>query len=202
MPLNSDDAAWLPTTWSPDYSYDHHPAIEMAWLVSGNEGEKLALLNNRNIVKEFIEVPDGRQIADDNTRVCLRCRSREYLAGPNKNAWADHQKFVGTKISHYHHPLLELPDPDQNDTVAWVLKFDSNKTIIDQYGVKAPKTPLFLKANSETGKSARAHMLIGLEMRELKRKLTSKNLMRQFRSLNNPGFLLLLLPILIMVVLS
>ena len=38
LPANRDDGKALTLSWSYDSSYDPHPAVEQAWLVSGNEG--------------------------------------------------------------------------------------------------------------------------------------------------------------------
>ena len=48
-----------------DSEYDPHPAVEVAWLVSGNEGwsKKPAFMQGPVIVKDFLEIPDG--IPDD-----------------------------------------------------------------------------------------------------------------------------------------
>ena len=44
-----------------DTEYDPHPAIEVAWLVSGNEGwsKKLAIMQSPVIAKEYVEIPDS-----------------------------------------------------------------------------------------------------------------------------------------------
>ena len=49
IPENRDDGKALTLSWSYDSSYDPHPAVEQAWLVSGNEGwsRKLAILEGR-----------------------------------------------------------------------------------------------------------------------------------------------------------
>ena len=53
LPENRDDGKALTLSWSYDSSYDPHPAVESAWLVSGNEGwkKKLAVLSSNNVVK-------------------------------------------------------------------------------------------------------------------------------------------------------
>ena len=48
----------------PDSEYDPHPAVEVAWLVSGNEGyeKKLAVLMGSGSFasrKDYIEIPDA-----------------------------------------------------------------------------------------------------------------------------------------------
>jgi len=143
LPFNSDDASWLPTSWSVDYSYDHHPAVEMAWLVSGNEGKKLGLFDRNNKIIEHVEVPDGRPMTDEQTRLLPLGAGNEY--GRYENPWRDHENFVKEKIKTYYHPLLELPNPDTNDTVAWLFKSDYNNTEFKKRNsVKVPKAPIFL----------------------------------------------------------
>ena len=56
-----------------------HPAVEQAWLVSGNEGwgRKLGIMRGQ-IINEFIEIPDGIIIDDEGKRI-LNNPSRWYL---------------------------------------------------------------------------------------------------------------------------
>ena len=80
LPYNRDGVAGLPKSWDTDTGYDRHPAIEVAWLVSGNEGwqRKLAVTGGGTLVNEFIEVPDGVVADDDGSRV-LKQSQRAYL---------------------------------------------------------------------------------------------------------------------------
>ena len=115
-----------------DSGFDSHPAVEVAWLVSGNEGyqKKLGIFSSSgpfgNSLSDFLDVPDGI-LADD--------RLPPY--GSETNAWLDFEKVVKTDKffgltkplteRSYHHPLIDLPDPDlpsapdSNETV-WILK--------------------------------------------------------------------------------
>ena len=150
LPFNGDDAIALTDSWEYDASYDHHPAIEMSWLVSGNEGSKLGIIQPLSgKVVEHIEVPDGRPVTDEQTRILPVNAGYEY--GKKDNAWRDHRNLVETKLTNYYHPLLPLPDPDENETMAWVLKrpFGEDEDLINKNGVKVPKTPLFLKGQQD-----------------------------------------------------
>ena len=117
----------------PDSEYDPHPAVEVAWLVSGNEGyeKKLATLQGTSdyaTTLDYIEIPDSIE------------KEQRYFNGSQTsygledNAWLDYQKVVQNTLSNldtlnynpqYYHPLIELPDPDDsqypNQTI-WMLK--------------------------------------------------------------------------------
>ena len=154
LPFNGDDAISLTDSWDVDSTYDHHPAIEMAWLVSGNEGKKLALLDSRGKVTEHIEVPDGRPKTSEG-RIIPIDAGQEY--GTDENAWQDHKNLVlyNTKLD-YHHPYLELSDPDENDSVTWLLNQPVTEEVhvrikdvkskglfdVDSFRVKVRKTAL------------------------------------------------------------
>ncbi len=147
LPFNGDDAVSLTDSWDADGTFDHHPAIEMSWLISGNEGKKLALLGGNGMVKEHIEVPDGRAVTSEGNRLLPVDAGYEY--GEFSNDWRDHRNVVENKLRNYHHPLVELPDPDENETVAWLLDRvvgDNNHS-----KVKVPKTALH--SNDQTGKA-------------------------------------------------
>ena len=122
LPENRDDGKALTLSWSYDSSYDPHPAIETAWLVSGNEGwkKKLAVLSGNNIVREFVEVPDGIIIDDEGNRVLNQPTGGTY--GQKDAPWVDHSLVVGeiNASNNYHHPLLAIADNDQK---AWLLKY-------------------------------------------------------------------------------
>ena len=120
LPWNSETADSISSTAMNDSEYDPHPAVEVAWLVSGNEGwsPKLAFMQSSTIVRDFLEVPDG--IA----------RDQRYFTDPNggiygnaDNAWFDYQNAIDQHLENYDHPLIELTDPDEDssDTV-WILR--------------------------------------------------------------------------------
>jgi hypothetical protein len=122
LPENRDDGKALTLSWSYDSSYDPHPAVESAWLVSGNEGwkKKLAILSSNNVVREFVEVPDGIIIDDEGARVLNQPRGDTY--GQAENPWADHKLIVEdvNRSNAYYHPLLSVADDEQK---AWLLKY-------------------------------------------------------------------------------
>ena len=133
-------------TIMPDSEYDPHPAVEVAWLVSGNEGyeKKLAVLQGSGSFvsrQDYIEIPDG--IEQDQRYF----HSGQTSYGKEANAWLDYQEVVKQTFSNvssdeyapqYFHPLVELPDPDDaqfpNQTV-WMLKKPLLKSSYD------PKNP-------------------------------------------------------------
>ena len=61
LPENIDTGDSLSEYPMVSSEFDPHPAIEVAWLVSGNEGfsKKLYFGNSPNQLNEFVEVPDG-----------------------------------------------------------------------------------------------------------------------------------------------
>jgi len=122
LPFNSDKGNAITLSWSVDTSYDHHPAVEVAWLVSGNEGwnRKLAIVNPSNKIEDFIEVPDGIYVDNGGVRVIPGSRGAYY--GTDPNAWIDHQNVIQEYLKDYSHPLVELPDPLEDDSVTWILK--------------------------------------------------------------------------------
>ena len=128
-----------------DTDYDPHPEVEVAWLVSGNEGyqRKLGVFSSGGIfqsMKNLFGVPDGILAAD---------RSQPY--GTKDNAWEDYEKVVKTdnlmgeskplRERSYAHPLIGLPDPenaidpDSNETV-WILK---RPLLLDTYDENNPQ---------------------------------------------------------------
>ena len=116
-----------------DSEFDPHPAVEVAWLVSGNEGyeKKLAVLQGSGSFvsrQDYIEIPDG--IEKDQRYF----NGAQTSYGQEGNAWLDYQGVVQQNFTNqnsgifdpqYFHPLVELPDPDDiqfpNQTV-WMLK--------------------------------------------------------------------------------
>lgn len=118
-------------TIMPDSEYDPHPAVEVAWLVSGNEGydKKLAVLQGSGTFasrQDYIEIPDG--IEKDQRYF----HGGQTSYGKEDNPWQDYQAVVIENFSNqgseeyepkYFHPLIEVPDPDAfpSQTV-WMLK--------------------------------------------------------------------------------
>jgi len=129
LPENRDDGKALTLSWSYDSSYDPHPAIEQAWLVSGNEGwdRKLAIFKGET-VDEFIEVPEGIIVDDEGKRIVNNPMGGVY--GEDENPWIDHTKVVEELDASglYHHPLIALEDPigpdnpSGSDQTVWLLK--------------------------------------------------------------------------------
>ena len=120
LPRNSETADSISSTAMNDSEYDPHPAIEIAWLVSGNEGwsPKLAFMQSPTIARDFLEIPDGipmdqRYFTDPNGGIY----------GNNENAWLDYQNAIEQYLENYDHPLIDLPDPDEtaSDSV-WILR--------------------------------------------------------------------------------
>lgn len=175
LPFNNDDGGGITDSWSTDDSFDHHPAVEVAWLVSGNEGwkRKLAMVNKSKLLVDFIEIPDGRYIDDEGNRVIPGSFGNFY--GKNENPWLDHEQVV-TKLNQaelYHHPLESIPEPlglnnpeyGSKKTV-WLLR---NPLLSDKYDpqnrahqinwkdylvaepVKVMKTPVILAENANIG---------------------------------------------------
>ena len=159
LPYNRDGVAGLPKSWDTDTGYDRHPAIEVAWLVSGNEGwqRKLAVTGGGTLVNEFIEVPDGVVADDDGSRVLNNPKGLIY--GKKKNEWADHKSVVFGHLGKYSHPLKELPSPDENDSYAWLFKASDFQQGGQLYyplleSIKAPKTEVLSSSDKSSGKYA------------------------------------------------
>ncbi|MDC3284114.1 hypothetical protein OAV01_02455 [Opitutales bacterium] len=143
LPENRDNGDSITKSWLFDSRYDPHPAIEQAWLVSGNEGwnRKLAMMDGV-LVDEFIEVPDGIIIDDLGKRILNDPLGGIY--GQDDNPWVDHRKVVENLNSSrlYHHPLMAIEDPlglgnpNGSDKSVWLLKspllreeFDANNPL-------------------------------------------------------------------------
>ena len=165
VPENRDDGKALTLSWSYDSSYDPHPAIEQAWLVSGNEGwnRKLGIMKGE-IVDEFIEVPDGIIVDDEGKRILNNPQGGIY--GKDENPWVDHSSVVVEQLTNlYQHPLTDLEDPLGSgnplgsDQTVWLLRnpvlsedFDPDnpdhqstwKNYLLAEPVKVLKTPLHL----------------------------------------------------------
>ena len=120
LPWNSETADSISSTAMNDSEYDPHPAIEVAWLVSGNEGwyPKLAFMQSPTIARDFVEIPDGIP------------RDQRYFTDPNggiygseDNAWLDYQNAIERYLENYDHPLIDLPDPDESSSDSvWILR--------------------------------------------------------------------------------
>jgi len=156
LPYNSDPSNSITESWSVDTSFDHHPAVELAWLVSGNEGwhNKLAILNPIGLVQDYIEVPDGIYIDDEGNRVIPGSDGGVY--GKEENAWRDHRQVVTDQLENYFHPLSELGDPDKNDSVTWMLKAPVTKTdgTYAADPVKVPKSEIKESSGKKVGNYA------------------------------------------------
>ena len=170
FPENYETGGSIPTNTQPDSEYDPHPAIEAAWLVSGNEGyeQKLAVMEGSGTFaarSDYIEIPDGipqdERVFTDN--------GMSY--GQDENAWVDYQNVVQQTFTNqasdgfdpkYHHPLVELPDPENEqypDETVWILKkpllkdsYDPNnpqdwKNHLASEPVKVRKTRLMMSDN-------------------------------------------------------
>jgi hypothetical protein len=118
LPKNLETADAISTMALIESEYDPHPAIEVAWLVSGNEGwsKKLAHTQGETFL-EYVEIPDA--IPFDNEQ-------RNFVTGGvygnYPNAWEDYKQSLSSLKSTYDHPLNELPDPEISDDTVWILK--------------------------------------------------------------------------------
>ena len=119
LPWNSETADSISSTAMNDTEYDPHPAIEVAWLVSGNEGwsKKLAFMQSPSIARDFVEIPDGIP------------RDQRYFTDPNggiygtqENAWLDYEAAIESYLKNYDHPLTELDEPSDSSDTVWILK--------------------------------------------------------------------------------
>ena len=75
-----------------DSEFDPHPAVEVAWLVSGNEGfqKKLILGNDPYADDAFVELMDGVYPEDENF-----------------NAWADYEESLDDLYEPQNNLILE-----------------------------------------------------------------------------------------------
>jgi len=133
LPKNLDTADSISKTAMRTYEYDPHPAIEIAWLVSGNEGfeKKLYFGSDANMMaEEFVEIPDGNVLQPD-----LKILGGGIYGKSNsQNAWEDYAfallnsrqspvlRGMSDQLPGYNHPVFGLPDPDTSDDVIWILK--------------------------------------------------------------------------------
>lgn len=141
LPENLDTGDKYPTIENSkpmvSSEFDPHPAVEMAWLVSGNEGfqQNLYFGSSPILLQEFVEVPDGN-IWDTDQPDNGRFFIRGGVYGSSKNAWKDYSSaLLSSNLSPvirefnnelnlpgYNHPLYDLPDPEVSDEVEWILK--------------------------------------------------------------------------------
>jgi hypothetical protein len=116
LPANLETGSKISGTPAYDSEYDPNPAIEVAWLVSGNEGwsKKLAHFQGE-LLKEYVEIPDAIPIDQ-------RYVVGGGIYGQHPNAWEDYQLSLATLSSVYDHPLNQLPEPEDNEDIIWMLK--------------------------------------------------------------------------------
>ena len=139
LPNNLETSDSISATAMADSEYDPHPAVEVAWLVSGNEGwsKKPAFMQGPVIVKDFLEIPDG--IPDDQR---FFTDPNGGIYGNERNAWLDYQYAVEQNLKDYDHPLLELPDPEDSNDVVWMLRRALLEEPIDEDGTDDWKSNL------------------------------------------------------------
>ena len=93
LPVNSESAKGITNKVAYDSEFDPHPAIEQAWLVSGNEGfqKKLMMGNNSYSLDEYVEVPDGN-LWDDSGLDNGRSFVNGGVYGNEPNPWEDFER--------------------------------------------------------------------------------------------------------------
>ena len=131
----------------PDSEFGPHPAVEVAWLVSGNEGyeKRLGVFQGSGSFisrLDYIEIPDG--IEKDLRSFHGEFGGQISSYGQEENPWADYQGLVeeifsnrdpDEYIPNYYHPLVELPDPDDSNVTVWMLKKPLLKSTYYEPGV-------------------------------------------------------------------
>ena len=113
LPENLETGDSVNTSVMADTSYDPHPAIELAWLVSGNEGhsKNLFLGSSKQTFDEYVEIPDGN-IWDTSQLDNGRGIYKGGVYGKTKNAWKDYQEaIISNKMSDYDCLLYTSPSP-------------------------------------------------------------------------------------------
>ena len=116
LPKNLETADSISSMALIDSEYDPHPAVEVAWLVSGNEGWNRQLAHKQgDLVQEYVEIPDGIELDQ-------RSLLKGGVYGQSANAWEDYKQSLNRLISYYDHPLNDLPDPEESDDTVWMLK--------------------------------------------------------------------------------
>ena len=139
LPENLDTGDKYPEEKNSDpmtsSEFDPHPAIEIAWLVSGNEGfsHKMYFGNGPNQLAEFVEIPDGN-IWDPDQPDNGRGFIKGGVYGSAENPWEDYAnsllnsssspvlRGLNNNLPGYNHPLYDLPDPETSEDVEWILK--------------------------------------------------------------------------------
>ena len=133
--VNSESAKGITNTVMFDSEFDPHPAIEQAWLVSGNEGfqKKLMMGNNPYSLDEYVEVPDGN-LWDDSGLDNGRSFVNGGVYGNEPNPWLDFEKALESNLyedltfGKYYHPKIKSDEyiDSANDKLwhkwAYVLK--------------------------------------------------------------------------------
>ena len=99
LPVNSESAKGITNKVAYDSEFDPHPAIEQAWLVSGNEGfqKKLMMGNNPYSLDEYVEVPDGN-LWDDSGLDNGRSFVNGGVYGNEPNPWLDFEKALESNL--------------------------------------------------------------------------------------------------------
>ena len=127
LPKNYESGKLMDTDPMHDSEYDPHPAIEVSWLVSGNEGwtRKLGLFRD-SVLQEFVEIPDGIRQGAGERQFVVRRGSADQIYGNHPNAWQDYETTIASfegADRPFEHPLFALDDPDDefSDTV-WILR--------------------------------------------------------------------------------
>lgn len=134
LPKNLETAQGITISALYDSEYDPHPAVELAWLVSGNEGyhKKLFVGKDTNNFQEFLENPSG--LWDGSTLDNGRRMVNGEVYGKYRNGWRDYSETLGLDASGnfdegrsklykhpefgtYAHPLI----PTEGD-YEWLLK--------------------------------------------------------------------------------
>ncbi len=119
LPKNAESAKTINSQVMYDSEFDPHPAVEVAWLVSGNEGfqKKLILGDDPYADDAFVEMMDGVYPEDENF-----------------NAWREYEEKLddlyepqsSSKLGKYWHPkvpIFESSDPnDHPSNTTWILK--------------------------------------------------------------------------------
>ena len=88
LPKNLETADSISSMALIDSEYDPHPAIEVAWLVSGNEGWSRQLVHKQgDLVQEYVEIPDGIELDQ-------RSLLKGGVYGQSANAWEDYKQSL------------------------------------------------------------------------------------------------------------
>ena len=134
LPKNYETAQGIKISAQYDSEYDPHPAVELAWLVSGNEGyhKKLFVGEDTDNFQEFLENPSG--LWDESTLDNGRRMVNGGVYGKHRNGWKDYSETLGLdengnfdqgrselykhpEFGTYAHPLI----PTEED-YEWLLK--------------------------------------------------------------------------------